>query len=223
MPVVSPGGLHVRISPPAAFTLMARLYPQVTPELVLRTTEALLAIPNILWFLAAMVALLAGASLWLVVIVAGLVMAGMVGLWSGALVNRSTATLGSGWNIPPFFVPILVGFVVAYLVRGWAGVAGWVAASAVAYIVGFAMEGLLTKTVRDRSGIVHTKAEVAFLQAYRLLAAVEGKSGKIRVTESEIELSDWQSLAAEYQAVSRRPVVIPPGPPSLDFSLSDVD
>lgn len=50
MTIITPRGLKVRIPVPYAFALMARLYPEVSPFRVLKTTEGIESIPGMLAF-----------------------------------------------------------------------------------------------------------------------------------------------------------------------------
>src|SRR4051794_32195143 len=123
---------------------MGRLQPRASASALLRTTEALEAIPFALWHLTPAAALAADQSP-LIVIVVGIVASvlGSIGLWSGALVNPATAALGRAWKRIPLLVVVLGAFALAFYLRGWTGVWTWAATSVGAVVSGYVAEFFL--------------------------------------------------------------------------------
>lgn len=58
MAIYTPRGLKIRLSIQYCFTLLARLYPEVDPYTVLKTTEGLEFIPSFLAVLASLICFL---------------------------------------------------------------------------------------------------------------------------------------------------------------------
>lgn len=196
MAIYTPRGLKIRFSVPYCFSLMARIYPEVTPYNVLKTTEGIENISDLLAVLAAFVIILINPSESFLVIGSIIMTLYLIGYFM-----KITGV---------FFIPMIVPFATLFsYVQGYGiitvvlAITGYIkfgltktvlilVVLVIANLLDYILELLRAIIARYKNSPHLTVSELDFLNAYQLYAAKVGASIDIYVSEEEIAQGNWQ-------------------------------
>jgi len=196
MAIYTPRGLKIRFSTPYSFSLMARLFPEITPFRVLKKTEAIENIPDALAAIGALVIAFFFPNMSCVKIFGAITAIYLVGSFM-----KLTGL---------FFIPLIIPISEAFsYIQGYGiitialGVIGYfkigltktivlilvlLATNIVDYLLEF-IRALLCKAMnKPYLGM----SELDFINAYKMLAAKTGNSADINVSQIEIDSEAWQ-------------------------------
>lgn len=201
VPVYTPRGLKVRLSPEVAFGLLGRLWPRARPAAVLATTEALDEIPVLMLYVGGVVALSVSLGI-LQAVLCGLAftLAGKIILWFGVFVVPGIVTAGYWFSYIPVFVYFPGMFVFGYLVSGLRGVVSWGCAYVVASVACQLFDLSVMRLRHAAAGILLTQSEVAFMNAYRLHATRLGVTTDLEIRPDEAESQQALAALEEYSS-----------------------
>lgn len=176
MPISTPRGLKIRLQPEYAFSLLARLDPQVHPFRVLKTVEGIAEIPSATALIAGLlcfIARLEPTAVLMYVLIATLI-ARLLTLY-GWFVIPGMVAIGTAYSyLAGFGILILIVGAVGMTTVGWRGVAAFFVAKVFAGAVGYILELWEVKRVFRHTGVSLTGSERSFLNAYRLHASHVG-------------------------------------------------
>lgn len=214
MSIYTPRGLKIRLSIPYSFSLMARLFPEVTPFKVLKTTEGIEAMPDLLVVIEAFIIIIFFPESTPTKI---------------SMVIFATYFVGYLMKITGiFFIPLIVPLSVVFTyIQGYGLVAIGLA------FAGYTKLGLIKTLVIFGSVIITiilhhifemlrifwsnfrsggksylTVSELDFLNAYKLHAAIVGVNVNDDVSQSEIDEENWKEpyhwLENNWPEITRR-------------------
>jgi hypothetical protein len=195
MAIYTPRGLKIRFSVPYAFSLMARLFPDITPFRVLKKTEAIENVSDVMAVIEAVI---------------------IIFFFPGApLVNICAAVMGIYFigyimKIAGIFIPLIVpiseifsyiyGYGIITIVLGIFGflnigllktavlLAVLLATNIFDYLIEMIRAILCKAMDRPYLGV----SEIDFINAYKILAASIGTNINTNVTEQEINSEAWR-------------------------------
>ncbi len=196
MAIYTPRGLKIRIEIPYAFALMQRLYPEITPFRVLKTTEGIEELPSLLSLLAGLVSFALRLSPYEIVLS---VMAAQI---AGTLINifgfyvfPGLIALSTAYSyVSGFGVLLVIIFIVGYFLTGLYGVLAFFVGTFSARIVAFVLHYFQTKKYMEQVNFPLTASEVHFFNAYRLHAVRVGVTTDIDLPDCELKESNWEHL-----------------------------
>lgn len=210
MAIYTPRGLKIRLGVNYAFALMARLYPKVDAFKVLKTTEGLELIPNMLAFITGLILFslkIDGIQMSIYVLIATVI--GTIITLSGMFIFPGLPKLATLFSyIHGFGILSILIALYGFAFVGWRGVAayfiGRILGEIINYIIGF----FSTKRAHLKTGISLTSVERNFFNAYRLYASKINKTIGIDVSDEELEEDTWfecfEDFATKYPEVTRR-------------------
>lgn len=210
MAIYTPRGLKIRLGVGHAFTLMARLYPDVDAFKILKTTEGLESIPAMLAFIAGLVSFtlhlhpLEIGFYVFIVSVAGALITGF-----GLFLIPGLPKLGTIYSyLSGFGILLIVLAIYGFYSAGLYGVAAFFGGKFLAGIINNGIGFLITKRIHSQVGLALTTSEINFFNAYRLHASRLGKSTDITVTDEEALQENWKAcledLALKWPEVVNR-------------------
>lgn len=210
MAIYTPRGLKIRLRMNHAFALMARLYPKVDAFKVLKTTEGLESIPDMLALIVGLVSFylkLDPHQIGLYTFIASV--AGTAITLLGAFIVPGLPRLGTLYSyISGFGIILISAAVYGFISVGWQGVAAFFIGKFAAGLFNNVVEFWNVKRIHSKIGIALTLSEINFFNAYRLHASELGKSTDITVSDEELEEDNWKEclvdLAVKWPEVVRR-------------------
>jgi len=185
MAIYTPRGLKIRFSVPYAFSLMARLFPDITPFRVLKKTEAIENVSDVMAVIEAVI---------------------IIFFFPGApLVNICAAVMGIYFigyimKIAGIFIPLIVpiseifsyiygyGIITIGLLKTAVLLAVLLATNIFDYLIEMIRAILCKAMDRPYLGV----SEIDFINAYKILAASIGTNINTNVTEQEINSEAWR-------------------------------
>lgn len=210
MAIYTPHGLKVRISIPEAFGLMARLAPKVSPFQVLQATEGIIWIPGMFAFIAGMIAF--GTRQPPLVIFLEVGSAQLVGLLInhfGFYVSPGLVSLATLFSyVAGFGLFFAITVAVGLFTVGWWGVLVYFIGRCTAGLIGVVLAFWQTGRNKKLTGVAFTDVEVAFFNAYRVHATLNGVTTNLELQEAELEQDHWlptfEKFAIEWPEIVQR-------------------
>jgi hypothetical protein len=199
MNIHTPQGLRIRLDVPTSFGLMARLYPDIRPKQILKTTEDISLISSALGFVTGMfcfVLQLSPQSISVYTLIA--MVAGIIFNASGIILSPFVQ-LGSAFNrIYVFFLPTIIAILVGYMLTGWQGVIAYLFTRVMASFVSMLVGRGLAKQSLEKLGTAYTTVERNFFNAYRYHAIQVGKSMSLELSFEELDEAFWRGTYNDY-------------------------
>lgn len=210
MAIYTPRGLKIRLSIPHAFALVARLYPRVSAFRVLKTTEGLESVPDLLAMLACLASFVARAEpLQIGLYTLGAAVVGKLITLFGFYIIPGLPMLGTMYSYASGFGVLFILVAVAgFVLVGWQGVVAFLVAKLLAGIVNTVLDFTNTYRIYKQLGIAITTSQINFFNAYRLHASKLGETTDISVSDEELNEENWreafEDLATSWPEVVSR-------------------
>lgn len=194
MPIYTPRGIKIRIAVSYAFGLMTRLYPEVSPFRILKTTEGIESLPAMFAIISGIIGFLMQLPPLQIGLVAGIaqllgVLINIYGFYyvPGLVALGTFFSYVSGYGI--FLIPTTV---VGFVFVGWQGVLAFFIGKFSASMISHALQFRQTSRYHKLIGRPITASEVHFFSAYRLHASRMGVTTDITLRDEEIEEDNWK-------------------------------
>lgn len=200
MAIYTPRGLKIRIAVPYAFGLMARLDPKVNPFRVLKTTEGIENLPDMLAFIAGIIAFIIRLPpLYIGLAVAGAQLTGALINLFGFYVFPGLVTVSTLFSyIHGCGILLLASLVVGLVFAGWQGALAFFLGKLIAGIIGYGVEFWQIGRYHKLTGHAFTSSEVHFFNAYRLHASRIGVTTDIDLSDEEMEQEHWGPIFEDF-------------------------
>lgn len=199
MVIHTPQGLRIKLDVATSFGLMARLYPDIRPKQVLKTTEDISLISSALGFVTGLLCFvlqLEPQSIGICTFTAVLV---------GIFINASGlllfpfVQLGAAFNrIYVFFLPTILMIVVGYFLTDWQGVIAYLLTRCTAFGLSILVGMGLTRHAMAKWGHAFTTSERHFFHAYRYYAERIGVPTNLVLSYEELDESFWQHAYCDF-------------------------
>jgi len=197
----TPRGMKIRVPLPHGFALMARLYPERTPDQILRTAEGIEFIPTLAWEVTLVAVLVAGASFQEAAIssIATRVLTVLL-VELGLFIVPGLHSLSLAYS----YIPSILRWVALPVLCWWlaevAGLVAWLVAWLGGALLQHALEFAGTVVRYRRSGrtLAVTSSELCFFHAYRLHASALERPLDLNVSPEELEEANWKPLYLNY-------------------------
>ncbi|OCT14187.1 hypothetical protein A8709_25470 [Paenibacillus pectinilyticus] len=199
MAIYTPQGLIIRLDVPTSFGLMARLYPEVRPQHILKTTEAISLMSSSLGFVTGLVCFLLHLSPQNIGICTLFAMVLGIICNASGIILVPFVQLGAAFrHIYVFFVPTIIAIVVGYLLIGWQGVIAFLLTRGMAACLSLIVGMGLARYAFDKKGYSFTWAERNFFNAYRYHAELIGKSKSVELSYEELDEAFWRATYQDF-------------------------
>jgi hypothetical protein len=207
MAFMTPRGLTISLEVSEAFSLLARLWekdPKTDAFRVLKTCEAIYAIPAVVGFIAGLVAVFCpGCPRWAIAasIAVGWCVGQLLTVFGLFVIIRPTGLLMAGliWSYIPFRTLGQLALLVFFLVKfGWAVPVLWLVGAAVGMGCAGVIENMVTSWGIRKAGVVMTFSEVCFVHAYRIHADRLRVTLDVTLSAEENEGLSWQDCIEDY-------------------------
>lgn len=192
MAVYTPRGLKIRLSVPEAFALMTRLYPQVTPYRVLKTTEAIELIPSTLSVIFVFIAIkleLSLISVFLVVIGAHII--GKLLTTFGLFIIPGLVSIS---HLFSYFNGYGIFLILIFIFGGWKILLIFCATQICTFFIGNFIEDFQIKFYLKKTGLFFSASEMSFISAYRIHASRFGKITDTALSANELKENYWMEV-----------------------------
>ncbi len=199
MAIYTPRGVRIRIPTDYAFGLIGRLHPRVTAYQVLKTTEALHAIPSMFHYAVALILLAFGLS-WPPTIMLAIVAAHLLGTFLNLLGLCNVPALVVAATIFSYLTGYGALFLLiaglAFLRGGPEWMGGYVGGMILSFPAGFIVERLYRRAGHTDPTL--GRAEINFFNAYRYHAAALEDDTSITLRPEEFEEDAWREVYDEF-------------------------
>jgi hypothetical protein len=210
MAIYTPRGLKIRIGIAHAFALMSRLYPKVDAFKVLKTTEGLESIPDMLAFIVGIITFwleIDPYQIGLYTFIASVV--GTVIVISGIFIVPCLPRLGTFYSyISGFGILLVLLAIFGFITVGWQGVIAFFVGKLLAEVINNAIDFWNCKRINSKTGLTLTSSEISFFNAYRIHASAIGKTTDIIISDEELKEENWKEclidLALKWPKVVKR-------------------
>jgi hypothetical protein len=207
MAFMTPRGLLISLEVSEGFSLLTRLWekdPKTDAFRVLKTCEAIYAIPAVVGFIAGLIAVFfPGCPRWAIAasIAVGWCVGQLLTVFGVFVIIRPTGLLMAGliWSYIPFRTLGQLALLVFLLVKfGWAVPVLWLVGAAVGMGCAGAIEKMVTSWGIRKAGVVMTFSGVCFVHAYRIHADRLRVTLDITLSTEEKEGLSWQDCLLDY-------------------------
>ncbi|NQX59138.1 hypothetical protein [Paenibacillus qinlingensis] len=204
MAIYTPQGLKISLDVPTSFGLMARLYPEIKPASILKTTESISVMTSSLGFVTGILCFALQLSPSNIAICTLFAMTVGILLTFSGIVLFPFLQLGAMFShIYGLFLPTLIAVAIGFVLTGWTGVASYMVsrlvASTVSILVGI---GFTRLSVIDKGSPI-SSAERNFFNAYRYHALQIGKSTSLELSKDELHEAYWSKTYQDYDDARR--------------------
>ncbi|HUW30516.1 MAG TPA: hypothetical protein VM223_02790 [Planctomycetota bacterium] len=197
MAIYTPTGLKIRLRTEYAFALMARLYPRVDAFRVLKTTEGIELVPTVEAVSIALLCFITGVPpLYTAAFVFGArVFATIRTLRRLGFATRMIVGIGTLFSYVDRFGLSTIGLaVIGFATGGWQLMVGYLSGRILGSLVSMAIEGIYVRRAFQQFGEPLTASEWHFFIAYGIHAERLGVTTNIRVSEDELDESNWRGV-----------------------------
>lgn len=194
MPIYTPRGIKIRIAVSYAFGLMTRLYPEVSPFRILKTTEGIESLPAMFAIIIGIIGFLMQLPpLQIGLVVGSAQLVGVLINIFGFYYVPGLVALGTLFSyVSGYGVFLIASAVVGLIFVGWQGVLAFFVGKFSASMVSHALQFWQTSRYHRLIGHPITASEVHFFNAYRLHASRMGVTTDIELKDREIEKDHWK-------------------------------
>ncbi|MDR6549596.1 hypothetical protein [Paenibacillus qinlingensis] len=199
MAIYTPQGLKINLDDSTSFGLMARLYPEVKPDSILKTTESISVMTSSLGFFTGILCFVLRLSPSNIGICTLFSMIIGILLTNKGIVWFPFIQLGALFShIYGIFLPTIIATAIGLILTGWAGVLSYLltrfVASGIALIVGMGF----AQHAAFKHGHAISTAERNFFNAYRYHAFQLGKSMSLELSYQELQETFWRETHTDY-------------------------
>ncbi|CAN7695540.1 hypothetical protein [Paenibacillus sp. LjRoot56] len=209
MAIYTPQGLKISLDVPTSFGLMARLYPDIKPDSILKTTESISVMPSSLGFVTGILCFALQLSPSHIAICTLFAMTVGILLTFSGIVWFPFIQLGAMFShIYGLFLPTIIAVAIGFVLTGWAGVASYMVSRIVASVVSILVSIGFTTQSSIYNGSRISTAERNFFNAYRYHALQLGKSTSLELSRDELKEAYWgqtyQDLLSSHPNLQKR-------------------
>ncbi|WNR42329.1 hypothetical protein [Paenibacillus roseipurpureus] len=199
MTIRTPQGLLIKLDVATSFGLMARLYPEISPKQILKTTEDISLMSTSMGFATGMLCFflqLSPQGISVCTFTAMLI--GMIFSASG-LILFPFIQLGAAYGrIAIGFIPTILSIVVGYLLTGLEGVVAYFLTKCLAVCISMLVGIGISRQSLIAGGNAYSSSERNFFHAYRYYAEQIGQSMSLELTYEERNEAFWRGTYHVY-------------------------
>lgn len=192
MAIYTPQGLKISLDVPTSFGLMARLYPEIKPDSILKTTESISLMTSAVGFITGVLCFALQLS------PSGIAMCTLIAMLIGNLltfrgvVMSPLVRLGAIFSrINGLFLPTLIAVAIGFVSTGWEGGAAYLISRFLASGISILVSIRFARQSPIYQGSPISSAERNFYNAYRYHAKQVGKSMSLELSQEELEEAYW--------------------------------